>query len=152
VLPGWHLATASAKLAPINDSSVGDSAMRWSAFSLFAILGFLSLPQWANADQDYAVLIISRERLEVPTTCEIGLYVDGQLAGRLFQEQSTSFNLPPGNVYVRLGLLPGQAGNCAQGMLTPQNQNLSLQSGQVIKYRIAMSSNGPYLKRAALEY
>ncbi|MHC9914921.1 hypothetical protein ACQX1T_11870, partial [Corynebacterium diphtheriae] len=39
-----------------------------------------------------------QERLEVPTNCEIGLYVNDQLAGRLFQEQSTSFNFPAGPV------------------------------------------------------
>ena len=44
------------------------------------------------------MLIISRERLEVATSCEIGIYLQDQLAARLFQEQSTSFNLPPGNV------------------------------------------------------
>ena len=75
--------------------------MRWSALSLVSLLGLASLPLWANAAQDYGVLIISRERLEVPTNCEIGIYIDDQLAGRLFQEQSLSFNLPAGNVVGR---------------------------------------------------
>ena len=34
--------------------------MRWSALSLVSLLGLASLPLWANADQDYGVLIISR--------------------------------------------------------------------------------------------
>lgn len=126
--------------------------MRGFFFSLFAVLSLVGLPQWASADQDYSVLIISRERLEVPTNCEIGLYVNGQLAGRLFQEQATSFNFPPGNVYMRLGLLPGQAPGCLPGMLTPEKQHLTLRAGDVLKYRIAMGQNGLYLKRAALEY
>ncbi|MDD2053159.1 hypothetical protein NPS46_11445 [Pseudomonas putida] len=126
--------------------------MRWSIFSLLALLGFAALPPAASAGQDYGVLIISRERLEVPTTCEIGLYVNGQLAGRLFQEQSTSFNFPPGSIDMRLGLLPGQVAGCQQGMLTPQSQNLTLKAGDVLKYRIAMGADGMYLKRASLGY
>ena len=126
--------------------------MRWSIFSLLAVLGFAALPQAASADQDYGVLIISRERLEVPTTCEIGLYVNGQLAGRVFQEQSSSFNFPPGSIDIRLGLLPGQVAGCQQGMLTPQTQTLTLKAGDVLKYRIAMGADSLYLKRASLGY
>lgn len=126
--------------------------MRWPIFSLLALLGFAALPPAASAGQDYGVLIISRERLEVPTTCEIGLYVNGQLAGRLFQEQSTSFNFPPGSIDMRLGLLPGQVAGCQQGMLIPQTQNLTLKAGDVLKYRIAMGADGMYLKRASLGY
>jgi hypothetical protein len=73
----------------------------------------------ALAAEDYAVLIISRERLEVPTNCEIGLYINDQLAGRLFQEQATSFNLPAGNLSLRLKLLPGQAPGCLPSLLAP---------------------------------
>lgn len=72
--------------------------MRWSFFSLIGLLSLSAAAPMACADEDYAVLIISRERLEVPTNCEIGLYIQDQLAGRLFQEQATSFNLPAGNV------------------------------------------------------
>ena len=39
--------------------------MRGSALSLVSFLTLAALPLWANADQDYGVLIISRERLEV---------------------------------------------------------------------------------------
>ena len=60
--------------------------MRWSAFSLFGLLSlFAALPQANATGEDYAVLIISRERLEVPTSCEIGVFVNDQLAGRLLQ-------------------------------------------------------------------
>ena len=90
--------------------------MRWSFFSLIGLLSLSAAAPMACADEDYAVLIISRERLEVPTNCEIGLYIQDQLAGRLFQEQATSFFLPAGNVSLRLKLLPGQsAGNQAIG-------------------------------------
>lgn len=47
--------------------------MRWSTVSLFSILGFLAIAPATQADQDYGILIISRERLEVATSCEIGI-------------------------------------------------------------------------------
>lgn len=126
--------------------------MRWTALSLVSLLGLASLPLWANAAQDYGVLIISRERLEVPTNCEIGIYIDDQLAGRLFQEQSLSFNLPAGNVGIRLKLLPGQAPGCLPGMLVPPAQQFTLKAGDVVKYRMALGKDGVYLKPAALGY
>ena len=126
--------------------------MRWSTLSLVSLLGLASLPLWAKAAQDYGVLIISRERLEVPTNCEIGIYIDDQLAGRLFQEQSLSFNLPAGNVGIRLKLLPGQAPGCLPGMLVPPAQQFTLKAGDVLKYRMALGKEGVYLKPAALGY
>ena len=98
------------------------------------------------------MLIISRERLEVPTYCEIGLYIQDQLAGRLFQEQATSFNLPAGDTSLRLKLLPGQAAGCQPGLLAPPAQNITLKAGDVRKLRIALGPDGMYLKAAALEY
>ena len=102
--------------------------------------------------EDYAVLIISRERLEVATPCEIGVYIQDQLSARLFQEQSTSFNLPPGNFSLRLKLLPGQVPGCNPGMLAPGSQNITLRAGDLHKYRIAMNAQGMYLKQEPLGY
>ncbi|MGY2341385.1 hypothetical protein ACW9HW_19375 [Pseudomonas sp. SDO5532_S415] len=127
--------------------------MRWSVFSLFGFLSlFSAMPSAQAAGEDYGVLIISRERLEVATNCEIGVYIHDQLSARLFQEQSTSFNLPPGNVSLRLKLLPGQVPGCNPGMLAPGSQNITLRAGDVQKYRIAMTQEGMYLKRAGLGY
>ncbi|KAB0484581.1 hypothetical protein D3C87_1220040 [compost metagenome] len=127
--------------------------MRWSVFSLFGFLSlFAAMPSASAAGEDYGVLIISRERLEVATSCEIGVYIQDQLAARLFQEQSTSFNLPPGNVSLRLKLLPGQVPGCNPGMLAPGSQDIQLRAGDVLKYRIAMTQEGMYLKRAGLGY
>ncbi|MBU6960696.1 hypothetical protein KRR23_23490 [Pseudomonas sp. CVAP len=125
--------------------------MRWSAFSLFGMLSLFAAAPSASAE-DYGVLIISRERLEVATSCEIGVYIQDQLSARLFQEQSTSFNLPPGNYSLRLKLLPGQAPGCSAGMLAPGSQNITLRAGDLLKYRIAMNQQGMYLKPAALGY
>jgi hypothetical protein len=126
--------------------------MRWSALSLFGILGLLAASPAVQADQDYGVLIISRERLEVATSCEIGIYIQDQLAGRVFQEQSVSFNLPAGNVAVRLRVLPGAVFGCDPGMEAQSNTNIKIQAGDILKYRIASSLNGMYLKRADLNY
>ncbi|TVT79255.1 hypothetical protein [Pseudomonas sp. H3(2019)] len=125
--------------------------MRWSAFSLFGMLSLFAAAPSASAE-DYGVLIISRERLEVATLCEIGVYIQDQLSARLFQEQSTSFNLPPGNYSLRLKLLPGQAPGCSAGMLAPGSQNITLRAGDLLKYRIAMNQQGMYLKPAELGY
>ena len=126
--------------------------MRWSFFGLASLLSlFAAVPQ-ANAAEDYAVLIVSRERLEVPTNCEIGLYVNDQLAGRLFQEQATSFNFPEGKVSLRLKLLPGQAPGCLPGLLAPKAQEITLKAGDIRKLRIAQGADGMYLKAAKLGY
>ena len=126
--------------------------MRWSFFGLVGLLSLSAVAPMVSADEDYAVLIISRERLEVPTNCEIGLYLNDQLAGRLFQEQATSFNLPAGNVSLRLKLLPGQSPGCLPGMLAPPAQTMTLKAGDVRKVRIAQGPDGMYLKNAALGY
>ena len=126
--------------------------MRWSFFALAGLMGLSAAAPLANAAEDYAVLIISRERLEVPTNCEIGLYLNDQLAGRLFQEQATSYNLPAGNLSLRLKLLPGQSPGCLPGLLAPPAQNITLKAGDVRKLRIAPGPDGMYLKAASLEY
>jgi hypothetical protein len=149
---GLAFIRALGQAAPIHDVNLGEFAMRWSFFGLVSLLGLFAAVPPASADQDYAVLIISRERLEVPTNCEIGLYIQDQLAGRLFQEQATSFNLPAGNVSLRLKLLPGQSPGCLPGMLAPPAQNITLKAGDVRKLRIAQGPDGMYLKPAALEY
>jgi hypothetical protein len=126
--------------------------MRWSVLSLFSILGLLAASPGVQADQDYGVLIISRERLEVPTSCEIGVYIQDQLAGRVFQEQSVSFTLPPGDVSIRLRLLPGGAVGCAPGMEAQNSTRIRIQAGDILKFRIATNLNGLYLRRADLNY
>ncbi|GFM50563.1 hypothetical protein [Pseudomonas capsici] len=126
--------------------------MRWSVLSLFGILGLLAASPGAQAAQDYGILIISRERLEVATSCEIGIYIQDQLAGRLFQEDSVSFNLPPGDVSVRLRRLPGNVVGCAPGMEAQSSTKIKLRAGDILKYRIAADLNGMYLKKADLNY
>lgn len=124
-----------------------------AALGLLGVLGlFSSIPLATAENQDYSVLIISRERLEVATTCEIGIYLNDQLSGRVFQEDSVSFNLPAGPVDIRLRLLPGQAPGCSNGIENQHSQRLTLQNGQISKYRIASSHTGLYLKKADLNY
>ncbi|OCR22966.1 hypothetical protein AFK24_21735 [Pseudomonas syringae] len=126
--------------------------MRWSVLSLFGILGLLAASPAVQADQDYGVLIISRERLEVGTSCEIGVYIQDQLVGRLFQEQSASFNLPAGDISIRLRSLPGGVFGCDPGMEAQNGTRIKIQAGDILKFRIATNLNGLYLKRADLNY
>jgi hypothetical protein len=128
--------------------------MRRLIYLSFVLLGLLPLaPALADAPQGYGVLIISRERLEVGTSCEIGLYMQDQLVGRLFPEQTVSFNVPPGPLVVRLQLLPGQAPGCNPGIVGDQRSStLTLHDGDILKYRIATGPNGLYLKAVPLDY
>ena len=126
--------------------------MGGSAFRIAGFIGLLTCAAWAQADQDYGVLIISRERLEVATPCEIGIYMQDQLVGRLYQEESRSFNLPAGTITVRLRVLPGQTPGCSPGMEAQNNTSLKINAGDILKYRIATGPNGMYLKRADLNY
>ncbi|MGE8362969.1 hypothetical protein [Pseudomonas sp.] len=91
----------------------------------------------------YAVLIVSRERLEVATPCEVGLYLQDQLAARIYQGQAVSFNLPPGDVSVRLGVIG--TGVCEPGIVQLKGQHLQLEAGEVRRLRVALSTSGLYL-------
>ncbi|PVZ09801.1 MULTISPECIES: hypothetical protein [unclassified Pseudomonas] len=127
--------------------------MRRLAALLLALLAWPLAPAAiAAGPSDYTVLIISRERLEVGTPCEIGLYMQDQLVGRLFQEQSMSFNLPPGQVSIRLRTLPGAAFGCDHGMGAPDATTIVLHPGQIQKYRIVNGLNGLSLRPATLNY
>ena len=99
---------------------------------------------------DYGVLTVSRERLEVSTPCDIGLYLQGNLAARLYQGQSVTLNLPPGDIQVRLGQLGG--GGCQPRFEQLRSQTLRINVGEVQKYRIAMDAQGIRLIPAPLNY
>ncbi|RML74133.1 hypothetical protein ALQ91_00267 [Pseudomonas syringae pv. syringae] len=75
-----------------------------------------------------------------------------RLAGRLFQEDSVSFNLPAGEVSVRLSTLRGNVVGCEPGMEAPRSTKIQLRAGDILKYRIAADLNGMYLKKADLNY
>lgn len=91
----------------------------------------------------YGVLIISRERLEVATPCDIGIYLQNQLVSRLYQGDSASFNLPAGPVSVRMGMLGGTG--CIPAFTQIRGENIQLQAGEIRKYRIALGGNGLHL-------
>ncbi|BAN50775.1 hypothetical protein [Metapseudomonas resinovorans] len=112
---------------------------------VIALLTLLALPWQAPAQSalDYAVLIVSRERLELATACDVGLYLDDQLAARLVQGQLFSFNLPPGPLSIRLGLLG--PGPCRPGIEQLRQQAITLRAGEVRKFRLAQSTEGLYL-------
>ena len=110
---------------------------------LAGLLGAIATPLGLAQPTDYALLIVSRERLDVATPCEIGLYLHDQLAARLHQGQSVAFNLPPGEVALRLAILG--SGSCQPGIVPPGDQRLSLRAGEVWRLRIALGSGGLYL-------
>lgn len=112
-----------------------------------ALLTLLAVPLLALAQPaiDYSVLIISRERLELATACDVGLYLEDQLAARLVQGQIVSFNLPPGPLSIRLSLLG--PGRCKPGIEQFRQQSITLMAGEVRKYRLAQSTEGLYLVR-----
>ncbi|MFI8480720.1 hypothetical protein ACIGCM_09130 [Pseudomonas sp. NPDC078700] len=91
-------------------------------------------------DEGYAVLIISRERLQVSTQCEIGLYLQDELTARLDQGQSASFNLPPGVVTVRLATVGNKT--CQPGINQLDGQQLTLSAGVISRYRISQTNAG----------
>lgn len=103
------------------------------------------LPATAQGE-GYAVLIVSRERLEVASPCEVALYLHDQLAARLYQGQSVAFNLPPGDVSLRLGLQG--SGACGLGIAQLSAQSLQLRAGEVRRYRIALDRGGLRLHAA----
>lgn len=107
-------------------------------------------PMTLGTPIDYGVLIVSRERLEVSTPCDIGLYLQGNLAARLYQGQSVTLNLPPGEVPVRLGQLGGN--QCQPRFEQLRVQSLRITAGEVSKYRIAMDELGLRLIPAPLNY
>jgi hypothetical protein len=110
-----------------------------------ALLALLAVPLLALAQRpvDYSVLVVSRERLELATACDVGLYLEDQLAARLVQGQIVSFNLPPGPLSIRLSQLG--PGPCKPGIEQLRRQTVTLVAGQVSKYRLAQSTEGLYL-------
>ena len=123
---------------------------RWPLLILAGLLSAPAVPQVtpqpATQAEGYALLIVSRERLAVATPCEIGLYLHDQLAARLYQGQSVAFNLPPGEVSLRLGIVG--TGTCQAGIGPLGGHRLRLQGGEVRRLRIALGSAGLYLTPA----
>ncbi len=111
------------------------------------LLAVLLMPGIASSETsiDYAVLIITRDRLEVATPCDIGIYLQDQLVARLYQGQATSFNLPAGPLSIRMGMLGGTG--CIPAFEQIRGEQLELKAGEVRKYRIARGNNGLYLSK-----
>lgn len=109
------------------------------------LLALLALPLQAYSEpsMNYAVLIISRERLEVATPCDIGIYLQNQLVSRLYQGESASYNLAAGPVTVRMGMLGGTG--CIPAFTQIRGETFQLKAGEIRKYRITLGDNGLHL-------
>lgn len=118
------------------------SGFRSNLLLAFAWLASTS-PAGARPPVDFGVLIVSRERVELATACDVGLYLEDQLAARLVQGQAVSFNLPPGPLSIRLSLLG--PGPCKPGIEQLRQQSITLMAGEVRKFRLAQSTEGLYL-------
>ncbi|QJP11553.1 hypothetical protein [Pseudomonas multiresinivorans] len=91
----------------------------------------------------YAVLIVSRERLDTGTACDIDLYVQDEKVSRLQPEGEVALNLPPGEISLRLQT--ANSGLCRSGIQPLRAQSVQLHAGEVRKFRIANSESGLYL-------
>ncbi|MHB9797739.1 hypothetical protein ACYCAX_07985 [Pseudomonas sp. MT3] len=91
----------------------------------------------------YAVLIVSRARLDTGTACDIDLYVQDQKVSRLQPEGEIALNLPPGETSLRL--VTANSGLCHGGLEPLRAQSVLLRAGEVRKFRIANSESGLYL-------
>jgi len=91
----------------------------------------------------YAVLIVSRERVDTGTACDIDLYVQDEKVSRLQPEGEIALNLPPGEVSLRLQT--ANSGLCRSGIQPLRAQSVQLHAGEVRKFRIANSESGLYL-------
>ncbi|MDH1107986.1 hypothetical protein N5C55_10385 [Pseudomonas otitidis] len=109
------------------------------------LAALLALPGLARAEAplNYGMLVVSRERMQLATGCDVALYVQDRLIARLVQGQSVELNLPPGRVSVRLGLL--DAAPCRAGMGVQEPQTITLQAGMVSRYELGMNDRGLYL-------
>ncbi len=106
----------------------------------------LSAAEATGESPYYGVLIIARDRLEVATTCDIGIYLQDRLAARIYQGQSASFNLPPGEIGVRLGYMGGLG--CEPSFEQIRSTRMQIQAGVVQQYRIALDVGGLTLLQA----
>lgn len=89
---------------------------------------------------DYGVLIIARDRLQIATACDIGVYLQDQLVSRLYQGESASYSLQPGTVSVRLGIM-GSTG-CQPAFEQIRSTQVNIRPGAIHRYRVALSPSG----------
>jgi hypothetical protein len=115
---------------------------------LLACLAALAPGARAQQPDGHATLIVSRERLELATPCDIGVYLQDELAARLMPGQHVAFNLPPGALSVRVDSISGP-GPCKPGMLRPSPQRIDLRAGEVRHYDLALGVGGYYLQASS---
>lgn len=106
---------------------------------------WLGAVELSSGTPDYGVLIISRERLEIATACDIGVYLQDQLVSRLFQGQSAAYNLPPGEITVRLGIM-GDTG-CQPSFEQIRSDRVQIRAGAIHPYRVMLLESGLGLRQ-----
>jgi hypothetical protein len=78
--------------------------------------------------------------MEVTTPCDIGIYLQDQLAARLMPGESSSFNLPPGTHQVRLNLVG--SGVCNPGIAQLTRVAIVVHPGDVKRYLVTQGPEG----------
>ncbi len=86
------------------------------------------------------ILMITRNDAYSGSGCDIGLVIQGRLAGTLMAGQSASFNLPPGEIAV--SLTSSGPGACAAPMASAVSQSILLAPGEIKQYRIIGTEAG----------
>lgn len=117
------------------------------SFIALMLASLSGLPPAASAQQPegYAMLIVSRDRLELASLCDVGVYLQDELAARLMPGQEAAFNLPPGVLSIRVDSISGP-GQCRPGMLRPSPQHIDLRAGEIRRYDLALGVGGYYLQ------
>ncbi|MEH3022849.1 MAG: hypothetical protein PGN19_08970 [Pseudomonas oryzihabitans] len=116
--------------------------MKWLAGMFAALLaGAPALGQVAQGGAGQpGILMITRGDAYSGSGCDIGLMIQGRLAGILMAGQSASFNLPPGEVAV--SLTSSGPGACAAPMASAVSQSILLTPGEIRQYRIIATEAG----------
>jgi hypothetical protein len=108
--------------------------------TLVLVLALLAALPCSAQSSGYAVVTLSRERLELSTPCDVGIYLQDQLAARLMPGESSSFNLPPGTHQIRLNLIG--AGVCNPGIAQLTRVEVTVQAADVKRYYVTQGTEG----------
>lgn len=113
------------------------------------LVAVMPLSAATNTGEEHAILTVFRERLEAASACELGLYLQDQLVARLYQDQSVSLSLPPGEILVSLKTLGSSV--CQSAMPVQEAQRILLKAGSVNHFRIGLGGSGPRLVKISAD-
>ncbi|MNJ59041.1 hypothetical protein D3C77_547040 [compost metagenome] len=90
-----------------------------------------------NPSGPYGSLTIVRDSGFVSSGCDMGIYINGQLAARLATKERATFKIPAGEVVVGAGVIgSGLCSTAAQR----REREVNISAGQSKRYRVFTSS------------